>query len=850
MSSARVELVRLHHSALAILAAASMFTACGGGADTGSTAVGNLAPLAPGSGSPVPPSTPISAGLNWSDPATWGGTIPPANANVMIPAGKTVTVDRDVDVRDINVYGTLRFADKDLEIRANSIMVHGSGFFQVSNNAAPFTKKLTITLKGSDQSVDVMGMGTKLLGAMAGGKVEIIGENRVSWTQLGLNATKGSSSITLKQSVDWRIGERIVIASSSLNPDEVDERTITAINGAIITLDKPLTHFHFGQLQTFAGKTLDERAEVALLTRNIVIQGDESSTESKFGGHVMIMGSSSAQIETNPALRSSAKIQGVEFRRMGQFDRLGRYPIHWHRNGDSTGDFLKGSSIHDSVQRGVVVHETDQVLVQNNVVYNTIGHNYVVENGSERTNTFDKNLGLLPQAVQFTAAALRDQNDKAAAAFWLRTAAGTYTGNTAAGGQFAGFWFDQGTIESKVASKALLSFKDNTVHSHVGGRLAGTERDAWAIWQTDEYTDLLKGVVKFERVNVYKNTRGIETIGRGIVTDSMLADNSFGFTGVLLKDSTVVSRSANTETDYYWGRVGMFAYGGHANADNVTWVGFKGGLSIAGTQRCDMERPRFSNKGSTLIDSDPGAGCGDGIVDDTDGSISGTGRPQKIVRIEGRRDNENFGIDPFGLVTADCRKITIFSDNSVAICPNYDYRSFEVSIPTGPSEQALNDNWRLDVVREDDGLRMFRDQANWLSYAIAGKLYRLEIRNRKNTADTKAYGLETLQNVNLELRTDDLPDPVYSSPEQKITAFDPAWSTRSVIFYAAAPTGTYRIRRCAQGATCDQDRSKWEQISATSSIAALQSGSRNGYAVEGGRVYFKLFGGDQLRFER
>ena len=786
----------------------------------------------------------------WSDPATWGGTLPPATANVIIPAGKTITVDRDVDVGDISVYGALRFADKDLEIRANSIMVHAPGIFQVSNNAAPFTKKLSITLKGSDQSVDLMGMGTKFLGAMSGGKVEIIGENRMSWTQLGVSAARGSSTITLKENVDWRKGERIVIASSSLNPDEVDERTITDVSGTTVTLDKPLTYDHYGQLQTFAGKTLDERAEVALLTRNVVIQGDESSSASKFGGHVMIMGSSSALVETNPALRSSAKIQGVEFKRMGQFDRLGRYPIHWHRNSDSTGDFLKDSSIHDSVQRGVVVHETDKVLVQNNVVYNTPGHNYVVENGTERGNVFNKNLALLPRAVQFTAASLKDQNDKAAASFWLRTAAGTYTGNTAAGGQFAGFWFDQGTIETKVASKALLSFSDNTVHSHVGGRLAGTERDAWGIWQTDEYTDLLKGVLKFERVNVYKNTRGIETVGRGIVTDSMLADNSFGFTGVLLKDSTVVSRSANLETDYYWGRVGMFAYGGHANAENVTWVGFKGGLSIAGTQRCDMERPRFSNKGARLIDSDPAAGCGDGIVSDTDGSISGTGQPQKIVRIEGRSDNPNFGRDPFGLVTAACRRVNSTSDNSVAICPNYDYRSFEIGIPPGPTEQSLNDNWRLDLVREEDGLRLYREQASWLSYAIAGKLYRLEIRNRKNPADTKAYGLETVQSVNLELRTDDLPDPASSGPELKITTFDPAWVTRGVMFYAAAPTGVYRIKRCSQGSVCDRDPAKWEQLVVTANLASLQASSGNGYVVEGGRVYFKLLGGDQLRFER
>lgn len=59
--------------------------------------------------------------------------------------------------------------------------------------------------------------------------------------------------------------------------NQAETRTITATTGTVLTLDKALTFMHFGVLQTFKGgsRTLDERAEVGLLTRNILVQGDE-----------------------------------------------------------------------------------------------------------------------------------------------------------------------------------------------------------------------------------------------------------------------------------------------------------------------------------------------------------------------------------------------------------------------------------------------------------------------------------------------------------------------------------------------------------------------------------------------
>ena len=65
---------------------------------------------------------------------------------------------------------------------------------------------------------------------------------------------------------------------------------IQSVSGTSVTLSQPLLYSHYGELQTYAGTTVDERAEVGLLTRNILIQGDSVSSAGGFGGHMMGMG--------------------------------------------------------------------------------------------------------------------------------------------------------------------------------------------------------------------------------------------------------------------------------------------------------------------------------------------------------------------------------------------------------------------------------------------------------------------------------------------------------------------------------------------------------------------------------
>ena len=167
----------------------------------------------------------------------------------------------------------------------------------------------------------------------------------------------GSTSIQVLNAAGWRVGDEIVLASTDFDPRQAERRTISAISGNTITLDKKLDYMHFGKI-TF---DVDERGEVGLLTRNIKIQASADAEQSFYGGHVMAMGTSKMFVE------------GVEFNRMGQNLTLARYPIHWHLIGDAKGQYIRNAAIHDTYNRCVTVHGTNFLRVENNVTYNTVG---------------------------------------------------------------------------------------------------------------------------------------------------------------------------------------------------------------------------------------------------------------------------------------------------------------------------------------------------------------------------------------------------------------------------------------------------------------------------------------------
>ena len=159
---------------------------------------------------------------------------------------------------------------------------------------------------------------------LMGGTLNLHGPEKSTWTKLAKTAEAGSTSIEVLNAADWKAGEEIVLASTDFDPRQAERRTIAAIKGNTITLDKKLDYMHFGKI-TF---DVDERGEVGMLTRNIKLQASADAEQSFFGGHVMAM------------VGSKMFVEGVELNRMGQNMTLARYPIHWHLVGDAQGQYI------------------------------------------------------------------------------------------------------------------------------------------------------------------------------------------------------------------------------------------------------------------------------------------------------------------------------------------------------------------------------------------------------------------------------------------------------------------------------------------------------------------------------
>src|SRR5215467_5549919 len=501
----------------------------------------------------------------WSDKATWPDKKVPTKDAV-------VTIERDMNVildvsppalHGLTINGKLSFGDnKDLELTTEWIMLHGE--LEIGTEAKPHARKATITLTDNVKDEDFGGMGGNDRSdrgiMLMGGTLNLHGNRTNSWTKLSKTAEAGSNSIEVLNAAGWRVGDEIVLASTDFDPHQAERRSMAAIRANTITLDKKLDYMHFGKI-TF---DVDERGEVGMLSRNIVIQASPDADQTLFGGHIMAM------------LGSKMFVEGVELNRMGQNMHLARYPIHWHLIGDAQGQYIKNSAIHDTYSRCVTVHGTNYLDVENNVTYNNIGHCFFLEDAVEHGNQFVHNLGILtkchPDAPcvgtnlgpfgESRPAGRNGQNakdilipsDNTAATFWITNPDNIYRDNVAAGSDSNGFWmslpehptgkFEGTEISAKTWPRRtpFREFKGNVAHSNydsfmfdrnvapngtfsvTGSSHTGLENPA------DGNSKALESV--FEDLTSYKNRNGA-IWGRGemhVFRNVKLADNANGFT--------------------------------------------------------------------------------------------------------------------------------------------------------------------------------------------------------------------------------------------------------------------------------------------------------------------------------
>lgn len=419
---------------------------------------------------------------DWQDAYVWGGTVPNSNDNATIPAGSAVGVRGSVNANRIIVHGELLGAqNQNVEVFAKNIMIMNPGAqMQFGQDLAPYPSNAHFTLMASASDPAIGAMGNNFIGAMNEGTLHFHGPETVSWSQLGANAVVGANTITLKEKTGWAIGDEIVIVSSRLNWNEAEKRTITNINGPVITLNQTLNYPHTGVIKNYTDGsrnwTADLRAQVGRLSRNIKVEGNAASAASGYGGHIMIMDN------------SKAYVGGIELYNMGQKAILGKYPFHWHMLGDvGQGQYFKNSAVHQSYNRAITIHGTESTLVENNFFYDHIGHGVFLEDGSERFNVIRKNVTLLTKrpapGEELTPSdnELNQVQNRTPSSYWITNPQNTFEDNVAAGTQGTGYWFAFPTSPMGASATdprfqnlqphtlPMISFARNSAHSCMSG---------------------------------------------------------------------------------------------------------------------------------------------------------------------------------------------------------------------------------------------------------------------------------------------------------------------------------------------------------------------------------------------
>uniref|UniRef100_A0A669ERK0 hyaluronoglucosaminidase n=1 Tax=Oreochromis niloticus TaxID=8128 RepID=A0A669ERK0_ORENI len=297
----------------------------------------------------------------------------------------------------------------------------------------------------------------------------------------------------------WLPGDRIVVASTDYSMHQAEEFTLLPCpqcNSRQVKIQGKPQYNHTGEIID----GIDMRAEVGLLSRNILIYGEMENScygdnlcqfynHDTFGGHIKVN-------------FSSVHLSYVELKNMGQQAKKSRYPLHFHMCGDvdqkggyTEPTYVDGLSIHKSFSRCLTIHATNGLLVKDTIGYDTLGHCFFLEDGIEQRNTFYHNLGLLTRPGTLLPT---DRNEtlclsikdkvykgytpspstecKAVSTFWIANPNNNLISNAAAGSQDAGIWFvfhssstgdSHGLVpETKAELTPLGIFYNNRVHSN------------------------------------------------------------------------------------------------------------------------------------------------------------------------------------------------------------------------------------------------------------------------------------------------------------------------------------------------------------------------------------------------
>jgi hypothetical protein len=399
-------------------------------------------------------STAIRSG-NWSDPNTWkGGVVPAAGANVLIPAGDTVTVDSQIQtsLHTIRDDGTLQFSTThDSSLLVDTVVVTMNGTLLMGTPNAPIPSNVHATLTFSDTGAintqwDPLEFSRGLISM---GTVDINGATTTPYEALAAGgAHQGDTVLNLYQTpTNWHIGDQLVLTGTDPTHNQDELLKILAISGNQVTVS-PLAYNHV--------PPTGQSVYVADLTRNVMLTS-QNTTDPTRAGHVMFMETNQETIsyacfdhlgrtdKSKPVTDPQLDANGNLIPGTGTNDR-GRYAMHFHHDGvnpNSAPINVTGNVVEDSPGWGYVNHDSN-VNFTNNVSYNVTGAGFVTESGDE-IGSFNGNLAIR-EVGDGTGPVSRNpllqDFGHAGEGFWFQGPGVKVTNNIAVGAADTGFFFD------------------------------------------------------------------------------------------------------------------------------------------------------------------------------------------------------------------------------------------------------------------------------------------------------------------------------------------------------------------------------------------------------------------------
>jgi hypothetical protein len=517
----------------------------------------------------------------------------PRYANVLsnvlkVPAGRIETLPADATYDAIEVAGTLRVDPAmDTTLRVTHLQVLAGGRIDWS---VPCGRHLEVILNdvAIDTTVDPFQWGNGILNF---GKFRMIGcERSRSFTTAATDIPSGATSIALDAvPAGWSVGDELIIPDTrQQEPYEYRVRknvayreskvTIAAIEGNTITLSKALDYEH-KVIRDFDGNVV-LKPRVANITRNIVVRSENANgTPGHFAniGHLATWDIRYAAFRDLGRTKSIPLDQTSVDRSHIGTNQPGRYAVHFHHAQGYQSKLIGNAVIgHPAGAKwGVVIHQTSDAVVQQNVVIDFPGSGIVTEDGPEVRNVIRQNFVAYvyggPEGVAWVINSPEHNNSRSCfgcegAGYWFKGMEGTiFEGNEAWNTRFGEVFMDAPVADRYPGNPggpldSVLPRRAHWFASHADNVTAANLSAGLDLWRTTK-TGLINRHISAN------NWQFQVFFGSVPITDS----------GSYLKDSTIMCRGNGTE--------GLFfprPYSTTLKLENTSVLGCSVGLSQGG----------------------------------------------------------------------------------------------------------------------------------------------------------------------------------------------------------------------------------------------------------------------------